>query len=125
MTEHLRSPIELLDDCGTILGLVRSSGRCDSVEFIQGLQKRFQARYQRYLEYLRDGTPIKSPENYRQLWRESSGLVVAELKADKYRLYLVNTGIYWYATHGRDKPKDNRVPAEIEKALDIYRECGH
>lgn len=125
MTEHSRRPIELLDDCGTVLGLVRSSGRCDSVEFIQGLRPRFQARYQRYLEYLRDGTPIKSPENFRQLLRHASGLVVAELKVDKYRLYIIGDGIYWYVTHGRDKPKDNRVPAEIEKALEIYMECGH
>ncbi|WP_125615966.1 hypothetical protein [Specibacter cremeus] len=85
---------------------------------------RFQARYQRYLEYLRDGTPIKSPENYRTLRREADGLVVAELKVDKYRLYVVNHGIYWFVTHGREKPKDNRVGAEIDKALDIYRECA-
>jgi hypothetical protein len=125
MTEHRRHPIELLDDCGTVLGLVRPSGRCDSVDFIQGLQLRFQARYQRYFEYLRDGNPIKSPENFRQLLRDAGGLVVAELKVDKYRLYVINDGTCWYATHGRDKPKNNRVPAEIEKALDIYTECGH
>ncbi len=125
MTEHLGSPIELLDNCSTVLGLVRPSGRCESVEFIKSLQNRYQAKYQRYLEYLRDGTPIKSPENHRMLQREASGLVVSELKVDRYRLYVVNAGAYWYASHGRQKPKDNRVPAEIKKALDTYSECAH
>ncbi|MDJ0355597.1 hypothetical protein [Paenarthrobacter sp. PH39-S1] len=124
MTEHIGSPIELLDGCSTALGLVRPPGRCDSVEFIRSLQTRFQARYQRYLEYLRDGTPIKSPEHFRALQREADGLVVAELKVDKYRLYVVNRGIYWYATHGREKPKNNRVIVEINKALEIYKECA-
>lgn len=125
MTEHVRGPIELLDNCQTVLGLVRPSGRCDSVEFIKSLSLRFQARYQRYFEYLRDGTPIKSPENYRMLYRDQNGLLVAELKVDKYRFYLVKAGGRWYASHGRQKPKDSRVPAEIRKALDIYNECAH
>lgn len=122
MTELEGRSIELLDDCPWILGLVRPSGRCDSVDFIRGLEKRHQAKYQRYFEYLRDGNQIKSPENCRTLRREATGLVVMELKVDKYRLYVVRKDPYWYVTHGRNKPKDHAVASEIDRALAMFRE---
>lgn len=122
--EAFHQPVELLDDCDTVVALVRRSGRCDSVEFVQALPDRYQARYQRYLEYLRDGNPIKNPENRRNLRRTDDGLLVLEIKVDKYRLYVVYDGARWFVTHGRTKPKDNRVNAEIDKALDMHAESA-
>lgn len=92
------------------------------MDFLQRLQPRFQARCQRYLEYLRDGVPIKSPENFRRLSPSGADPVVYEIKVDKYRLYLVHHQLCWYATHGREKPKDNQVPREVAKALTIFWE---
>ncbi|WP_155846911.1 hypothetical protein [Arthrobacter sp. 131MFCol6.1] len=118
MTEHC---IRMLPDCDTVLGLVRRSGICDAEEFIGSLLPRYQARYQRYFERLRDHHSIKSPENLRRLGREQD-VEIYELKVDKYRLYLVRHYETWYLTHGREKPKDNRVPTEIQKAVDIFWE---
>lgn len=111
----------MLPGCDTVLGVVRRSGVCDAEVFIGSLLPRFQARYQRYFERLRDHHAIKSPENLRHLKRERE-TDVYELKADKYRLYLVKNHDTWYLTHGREKPKDSRVPTEIQKALDIFWE---
>lgn len=119
MTEHTR---RLLPDCDTVFAMNRRSGGSDAVTFLQQLQPRFRARYQRYLEYLRDGIPIKSPENFRRLSPPGPDPVVFEIKVDKYRLYIIRNNVGWYATHGREKPKDNQVPREITKALSIFWE---
>jgi hypothetical protein len=119
MTEHVR---RLLPDCDTVFAMNRRSGGSDAVDFLQRLQPRFKARYQRYLEYLRDGVPIKSPENFRRLSPSGAGPVVYEIKVDKYRLYVIHHQLCWYITHGREKPKDNQVPREIDKSLAIFWE---
>lgn len=119
MTEHAQ---RLLPDCDSVFAMNRRSGGSDAVAFLRGLQPRYAARYQRYLEYLRDGTPIKSPENFRRLSAPGTTPVVYEIKVDKYRLYVVHHNLCWYATHGREKPKDNRVPTEVEKAFNIFWE---
>lgn len=106
-------------DCDTVLAMNRRSGGSDAIEFLQQLQSRFRARYQRYLEYLREGIPIKSPENFRRL-SPGGDPTVFEIKVDKYRLYVVRNNVSWYATHGRIKPKDSQVPREIDKALAIF-----
>ncbi|TFC80777.1 hypothetical protein E3O45_01790 [Cryobacterium sp. TMS1-20-1] len=120
MTEH--KPVQLLDGSSVVLAIVRPSGACDTQEFLRSLNFRFLARYQRYLEYLRDGVLIKSPENFRRLSLPGSAAVVFEIKVDKYRLYIVRFRSAWYATHGRVKPKDNQVNQEIKKALEIFWE---
>lgn len=121
MTE-LRSVEQVLPNCDTVLALVRESGRCDFADFQKKLDKRYKARFQRYFEKLRDGIEIQSPEHYRTLKaRDKNGLLVAELKTDKYRVYLVEHNGIWYVTHGRKKPSDNQVPAEIQKALKMYK----
>ncbi len=119
MTEHAR---RLLPGCDSVFAMNRRSGGSDAVEFLQRLERRFLARFQRYLEYLGNGTPIKSPENFRRLSGAGADPVVYEIKVDKYRLYVVHHQLCWYATHGREKPKDNKVPREIEKALAIFWE---
>lgn len=119
MTEHCEAVFE---DCITVFMMVRRNGRCPTKEFIGALQNRYKTRFQRYLERLRDVQPIKSPENFRHLHAGRRGEHVYELKADKYRLYLVSLHGCWYTTHGRDKPKNNRVNDEITKALEIFWE---
>ncbi|MHA7292638.1 hypothetical protein [Arthrobacter sp. HLT1-21] len=119
MTEHTR---ELLPGCDVVLAMVRRSGECPSEDFLRSLDRRYLARYQRYFERLRDKHAIKSPENMRFLQSGRGGTQVHELKADKYRLYVVKHTFIWYTTHGTAKVKDSRVPAEIEKALSIFWE---
>ena len=107
-----------------MVSAVNRNGRSEAEEFIAALPLRFQARYQRYFEWLRDGHRIKSPENQRHLKSvPEKGLTVEELKVDKYRLYVIRDGARWCATHGRKKPNDNRVPTEIGLALAIYEDC--
>jgi hypothetical protein len=100
--------------------VVRLSGRCDADDFIGKLAFRHRARYQRYFERLRDGQPIKSPENWRRIGDTQPA--VFELKVDKYRVYLLKHGQFWYVTHGRAKPKDRQVAAEAKKCIDIFWE---
>ncbi|WP_417554330.1 hypothetical protein [Microbacterium sp.] len=119
MTEHIR---RLLSDCNTVFAMNRRSGGSDAVNFLKRLQPRFLARYQRYLEYLRDGIPIKSPENFRRLSGAGADPIVYEIKVDKYRLYVVHHQACWYATHGREKPKNNQVGREVDKSLSIFWE---
>lgn len=94
------------------------------MDFIRMLDPRYQARYQHYLGYLRDGIPIKTPQNFRRVSPAGSKPAVFEIKVDKYRLYLVRSGSRWYATHGREKPKDNQVNRESDKALTIFWESN-
>ncbi|MFJ6003556.1 hypothetical protein [Arthrobacter sp. NPDC092385] len=119
MTEHTK---EILPGCDVVLAMVRRSGECPTEAFLGSLDRRFLARYQRYFERLRDNHSIKSPENLRFLRSGSNGTQVFELKADKYRLYVVKHMMTWYTTHGVAKVKDNRVPGEIDKALSIFWE---
>lgn len=119
MSEH---KVRLWPDCDTVFAMQRRSGRNDAIDFIQALQSRYRARFQRYLEYLRDEIPIKSPENFRRLSPTGDEPIVYEIKVDKYRLYVVRYQLCWYATHGREKPKDSQVTREIRKALDIFWE---
>lgn len=112
------------EDSDNVVSAVNRNGRSEAEEFIAALPLRFQARYQRYFEWLRDGHRIKSPENQRHLKSvPEKGLTVEELKVDKYRLYVIRDGARWCATHGRKKPNDNRVPTEIGLALAIYEDC--
>lgn len=111
-----------MPDCDTVFAMNRRSGGSDAVDFLKALQPRYRARYQRFLEYLRDGVPIKSPENFRRLSTSGSDPAVFEIKVDKYRLYIVRDNVAWFATHGRDKPKDNQVSREADKALNIFWE---
>lgn len=125
MTEHAHTfrPV-FEDEAGNVVAAVQANGRSKAEEFVHSLPIKFQARYQRYFEWLRDGHRIKSPENQRHLRTvPDRGLHVEELKVDKYRLYIVRDGARWCATHGRKKPSDSRVSAEIEIALDIYEDC--
>lgn len=118
MTERSRV---LLEGSDKILGVVRPNGTCDAEKFLQGLDNRYKARYQRWFEYYRDGRAIKNPENLRHL-RQSEDVAVWELKSGGFRLYIVAHEDKWYVTHGVKKVQDKRVNAEIEKALGLFNE---
>lgn len=108
--------IPMVPGNGTVVAVVRRSGGCDAKDFMQSLDKRYQARYRRYVERLASGIRVQSPEHIRRLSRTGTEPVVYELKVDKYRLYVVRFHDRWYATHGREKPKNNQVQNEINKA---------
>jgi hypothetical protein len=118
MTEHF---IRVLVDCDNVFMVVRVNGENNAQDFLASLAVRYRARYQRYFEWLRDGHSIKSPENIRHL-KTLDGLSVWELKVDAWRLYAVKRENTWYLTHGRRKPKDSKVRAEIDHALNILGE---
>lgn len=54
---------------------------------------------------------------------DCAGAQVFELKVHQgpgWRLYAIRYGNRWYLTHGRKKPKDKRVNAEVAKAISIF-----
>lgn len=119
MTEQ-QGGIPLLPHDDSVIAVVRQSGRSDAKDFLEKLEKRDQARFLRYIQYLAAGRPLKSPEHFRRLSAAGAEPPVYELKSNKYRLYVVRTSRRWYITHGREKPKNNQVPREVEKALAIF-----
>lgn len=121
MTE-LRRYEKFFDDCSGVVALARPSGRCETSKFLNKLSPRHQARFQYLLRKLCNKEQRKSPERCRPIRkRDRDGILVEELKTGKYRLYLVGYEGYWYATHGRAKPADSRVPAEANKAVTSYK----
>ena len=123
MTQHGVSPVFEGSDVVSTIG----GNRDEAAEFLLSCDARVQARFRRYLTRIKDGQSIKSPEAIRHLRTVSSGSLagarVYELKVHDgpgWRLYIVKYHSRWYVTHGRKKPKDKLVPAEIEKALTIF-----
>lgn len=123
MTEHPHTL--LLPPSPRIIGLVRSNGVGEAVEFLRSLDDRQKSRYQRYFEYLRDGHHIKSPENMRHLRTPHDTYELHELKDHRNggtRLYLAAYESAWLVTHGVRKVADSKVPRQIDHALEILDE---
>ncbi|WP_022889495.1 hypothetical protein [Agromyces italicus] len=114
--------IRVFADSDIVVLVVRANGGSDALQFIHELDRRYQARFKRYFERLRDGHAMQSPQHIRRL-NDGSEPVVHELKADKYRLYLIRVGPRWFVTHGREKPKDSQVAREAQKARVIFWEA--
>lgn len=124
MTQHV-TPV--FDDSDVVYTICRAEGTDEADSFLRALDARDQVRFQRYLERLRDGHRIKSPENMRHIRGIQDprvpGAEVHELKVHSrggLRLYVVRFENRWYATHGVKKVKDSAVPAQARKALDIF-----
>lgn len=64
---------------------------------------------------------ITNEESFRLL-RDRGDPPIWELKVHDpaHRLYLVQTGADWYATHGSPKRQDRKLKTEIERARTIY-----
>lgn len=121
MTE-LRQYEKFFEDCDTVVAIARPSGRCETEEFLSKLPQQHRVRFQYLLRKLCNNERLKNPEHRRTIRkRDSDGILVQELKSGKYRLYIVEYEGFWYATHGRVKPADSRVPAEAKKAGNSYK----
>lgn len=124
MTEH---HVTTVFDGSDVVSTICAQGKKDEAdEFLRTIDKPDQAKFQRYLERLRDGHQVKSPENMRHIKvpdPKSKGAEVHELKVHRnggLRLYGVRFGGRWYFTHGAKKVKDSAVPAEAAKAFRIF-----
>lgn len=112
------------DNVCTITG---QNGKDEAEEFLTTLDRVPQARFNRYLERLRDGHHVKSPEHMRQLKGvndpQGKGAQVHELKVNigaGYRLYLIKFNGRWFATHGGKKVSERAVIREIRRAFAIF-----
>jgi|GEM_PF-4321026 len=127
MTEQRVTPTPVFDDSDVVFTVSNAKGEDEGDEFIRSLQTRDQTKFQRYLEYLRDGHHIKSPENMRHINGVSDpmeqGAEVHELKTHRQgglRLYVVRFRSRWYVTHGDRKGSDKQVVKNARKAFAIF-----
>ncbi|WP_194421835.1 hypothetical protein [Microbacterium abyssi] len=67
MTEQRVTPTPVFDGSDVVFTVSNAKGEDEGLEFISSLEIRDQAKFQRYLERLRDGHHIKSPENMRHI----------------------------------------------------------
>lgn len=125
MTE--RTVTAVFADSDIVFTVSDANGVDEGEEFICSLGRTDQARFRRYLERLRDGYQIKSPENMRHIKglddSFSKGAQVHELKSHSgggLRLYLVRFKGRWYVTHGARKGSDRMVIKQAKKALSIF-----
>lgn len=127
MTEQRVTPTAVFDNSDVVFTVSNAKGEDEGDEFISSLQTRDQTKFQRYLEYLRDGHHIKSPENMRQINGVKDpmgrGAEVHELKTHRQgglRLYVVRFQDRWYITHGDRKGGDRQVVKNAKKAFAIF-----
>jgi phage-related protein len=124
MTEQHVTPV--FDGSDVVSTICANGTKDEADEFLRTLNKQDQAKFQRYLERLRDGHHVKSPENMRHIKAtdpRSKGAEVHELKVHRnggLRLYGVRFNDRWYLTHGVQKVKDSAVPGEAAKAFRIF-----
>lgn len=101
-----------------------ASGECPAEDFLAGLDSQAQTQFKARFEQLTSVGYLRNPDQYRRLEVKGEPMVY-EIKAHcgpGWRLYVVQVGKTWIATHGCQKPKDRRVPNEVEKARKIFEE---
>lgn len=101
----------------TIQGIVDATGICAARVFLESLsaqsQAQFKARFERYCQvgYLR------SPNEWRMIHESDASPRVHEIKTrNGYRLFGVELGDTFFASHGAKKPKKNKVAQHAERA---------
>lgn len=107
----------------SLYGAVIEGGVCEAEDFLAALGPRQQAQFQARIERLTEIGFLRSPEEMRQL-RVDGDPPIHEIKVHAgpgYRLYVVRYGTDWVATHGREKPKGKKVPAEVKRAREIVK----
>ncbi|MFC9560033.1 type II toxin-antitoxin system RelE/ParE family toxin [Agromyces sp. NPDC056965] len=114
----------VFDGYDNVFTMSGPNGRDEAHEFLSTLDKKDQARFQRYLVYLRDGHQVKSPEHMRRLHvKDHRDAEVHELKTHSnggLRLYVVRWNGKWYLTHGGKKVAERKVTQEAKRALAIF-----
>jgi phage-related protein len=125
MTEQRVSP--LFEGHANVCTISTPGGTDEGLAFLADLDNADRAKFQRYLERLRDGLHVKNPENMRHIKDEKDpkkcGAEVHELKVHRNggkRLYVVRFQGRWYVTHGASKPKDSQVRKQVRKAFAIF-----
>jgi putative component of toxin-antitoxin plasmid stabilization module len=124
MTEHQLSPVFEGHNNVCIIG--RYDGDDNASDFLKAIDDKDAGKFRRYLERLRDGFHVSSPENMRHIKvpdPKGAGAEVHELKVHRnggLRLYLVRFESRWYLTHGGKKVADSKVPKEAAKAFAIF-----
>lgn len=124
MTEHQLT--RLFEGHDNVCIITRSDGDDNASNFLDELEDKDAGKFYRYLERLRDGLQVKSPENMRHIHAidpRGAGAEVHELKVHRnggLRLYVVRFEKRWYITHGVKKVPDRKVPREATKAFSIF-----
>jgi len=95
---------------------IRHGGRCDSVEYIESLDKKTRIKLLAVIQVMADIGVIRNTAKFRLL-RDG----IYEFKAGVARLFCFLHGDGVVCTHGRDKPKKKRLNIEIDKAKDMRR----
>lgn len=124
MTEHRLT--QVFEGHNNVCIISRSDGDNHVSDFLNEIDDKDAGKFKRYLERLRDGLQVKSPENMRYIKvadPKDAGAEVHELKIHRnggLRLYLVRFEKRWYITHGTKKVADSKVPKEAAKAFAIF-----
>jgi len=93
---------------------------CDVAVWLESLDAAAQTAFRGRFEHLCDVGQLRSPGSWRAL---DQGVFEVKVHAGPgYRLYMLRDGNDFTATHGREKPKDKKVPAEVAKARRVFDE---
>lgn len=93
---------------------------CDVAVWLESLDDAAQSAFKSRFEHLCDVGRLRSPGSWRAL---DKGVFEVKVHAGPgYRLYMLRDGNDFMATHGRVKPKPNRVAAEVKKARRMFDE---
>lgn len=123
MTEPHLKPV--FEGGSVVFYLVRADGINNAEDFLDKLPLRSRARFDRFIEKLRDGVVIRNKEQMRSLETDSLGHEQFELKVHDdggLRLYVIQTGSQWLLIHGGKKPKKNKVNSEIGRTWEMFYE---
>jgi putative component of toxin-antitoxin plasmid stabilization module len=106
-----------------VLAVRLPDGSVPALEFLE-TYPRSKAKFRAPFERLLTQGKITNSERFHKV--ESAGTpAVFEVKVHDgkgLRLYMIQDGADWYATHGRTKPSDKKVDAEANKAREIYKQ---
>jgi putative component of toxin-antitoxin plasmid stabilization module len=104
-----------------VLGVRLDDGTVPALDFLEA-HPRSKSKFKAPFERLCTHGKITNSERFHKLSAPGHPPVF-EIKVHDgkgLRLYMIQDGADWYATHGRTKPSDKQVAAEAEKAREIY-----